>query len=91
MKKIVLLSTFIGLTLNSNAQAIDRSVIGSNGTYLTHPNAQVSFTLGETAIQYLSASGAIVRQGFQQNNNNTTGIKNYNNLGAKLNISQSFQ
>jgi hypothetical protein len=85
--KIIFLTAMgiIGYSLTM-AQGIDRHVIASGGGTVATPSAQVSFTIGETAIQYLSASGASLSQGFQQNWENSTGIRDINRIDATLRI-----
>lgn len=66
------------------AQSIDRHVIASGGSFITTGTASISFTIGETAIQYLSASGASLSQGFQQSNSNSTGIHTIHPIDAAI-------
>jgi hypothetical protein len=66
------------------AQSKDRDVVASGGVYATNSMAQLSFTIGETAIQYLSASGASLSQGFQQGNSAGTAIHNINGIDATI-------
>jgi len=69
MKTIIFCIVAICSIAGAQAQSKDRDVIASTGGYVTTPSVQVSFTLGETAIQFLNASGASISQGFQQPNN----------------------
>lgn len=70
----------------AQAQSKDRQVIASGGGFVTKPTVQVSFTVGEMAIQYLSASGASLCQGFQQANNAAASIGNINHIDAQVSV-----
>lgn len=86
MKHILLITLGIfGLSF-AQAQSIDRQVIAVGGGFTTTPTAQVSYTVGETAIQYLSVSGASLSQGFQQAGTTTTAIGKVRRVDAQLNI-----
>lgn len=75
------MSNYIG-----RAQSIDRQVLAGGGGQANTATIQLNFTIGETAIQYLSTSGISLSQGFQQTAGNTTGMRNTNKTGAQLSI-----
>ena len=74
MKNILLIVLCISCFATVQAQGIDRQVLASGGSFASAGGASISFTVGETAIQYLSASGASISQGFQQAGSSSTGI-----------------
>lgn len=82
MKNILFLALLIFTASSVNAQSKDRQVISSGGTFVSTPTAIVSYTVGETAIQYLSAPGASLSQGFQQASNAGASIEGFKNLDA---------
>ncbi len=86
MKKISLIVLVLVGDYLCQAQSIDRKVIASGGGVVSTPAVQLSFTIGETAIQYLSASGMSLCQGFQQVGANPTSIHKVNRMGAQLSI-----
>lgn len=86
MKNIILITISLFAGYMAQAQSIDRKVIASTGGYVSTPTVQVSFTIGEMAVQHLSTAGASLSQGFQQGNESTTGIRNVNNIDAKLTV-----
>ena len=63
--KLLLLSTILLSTFNTNAQSIERSVIASGGASVTSP-LQIDYTIGEIATQTVSITNKIFTQGFQQ-------------------------
>lgn len=84
MKKIFYIAMAVLITSFAQAQTKDRQVVASGGAFVTTPTVQVSFTVGQTAIQYLSASGASLSQGFQQANNAGSSIGNVNHIDAQV-------
>ena len=54
--------TLLGMTFQSSAQSLSRSVIGSAGS----TNPQLSYTVGETVIETGASGLFILTQGFQQ-------------------------
>ena len=66
MRKFCLGVILIALAMNLSAQKISNKVIPSGGGILTSNAHQISFTIGETLIPTLSASGFMITQGFQQ-------------------------
>lgn len=84
MKNILFLALLIFAASSVNAQSKDRQVISSGGTFVNTPTAIVSYTVGEIAIQYLTAAGASLSQGFQQANNWGTSIKTANSIEATI-------
>lgn len=57
-----------------SAQSLERQVIGSAGDYATGGNVSLSYTVGETATATLSGGNLILTQGFQQPDDQMTGI-----------------
>lgn len=84
MKKILFAAIAVWSTSYAQAQTKDRQVIASGGAFVTTPTVQLSFTVGETAIQYLSASSASASQGFQQASNAGASIGNVNHIDAQV-------
>ncbi len=82
MKKILYTAIIVLSTSFAQAQTKDRQVVASGGAFATTPTAIVSYTVGETAIQFLSASGASLSQGFQQASNAGTSIEGVKSLDA---------
>lgn len=86
MKRIFLIAIALLGAKYAPAQNIDRQVISSGGNYVSAGGAQVSYTIGETAIQYLSSAGASLSQGFQQSDENSTTIRNTQKQDAVLTL-----
>jgi len=84
MKNIFFIAWLIYVSLSAQAQNIDRQVLAGNGGYVITGTAQLSFTLGETAIQYLSTSGVSLSQGFQQTNNSSASINPSSSIHAQI-------
>ncbi len=82
MKKIFFVAMAMLSAAIAQAQTKDRDVIASSGRFVSTPTVQVSYTVGETAIQYLSATGASLSQGFQQTNNVGSSIVGVKSLDA---------
>ena len=82
MKNLLFIALAIFSASMANAQSKDRQVIANAGGYITTPTAIVSYTLGETAINYLSNPGASLSQGFQQASNAGASIEGFKNLDA---------
>lgn len=74
MKKINLAIASILLINSVNAQDIDRQVVANSGGFTTTSTVQLSYTLGETVIEYSSTPEAILSQGFQQENAETVSL-----------------
>ncbi|HLP51246.1 MAG TPA: T9SS type A sorting domain-containing protein [Chitinophagales bacterium] len=75
MKKIYLLAVVLCTALLSNAQMLTPTVIASTGGFSSNANGSLSYTVGEmTMVQTFSANGNILTQGFQQPNDNITGL-----------------
>lgn len=75
MKNVYL--TFIALTVSlmAGAQSLSPTVISSTGGFSSNANGSLSYTVGEmTMVQTFSANGNILTQGFQQPNENVTGL-----------------
>ena len=70
-------STFLALAvcLMAGAQSLSPTVISSTGGFSSNANGSLSYTVGEmTMVQTFSANGNILTQGFQQPNENVTGL-----------------
>jgi hypothetical protein len=66
MKKIIIVYTLLAIACTANAQTISRKVVSSAGGTLNGGGGLLTFSIGETFIPSLSASGAMITQGFQQ-------------------------
>lgn len=65
MKK-QLIFLFLICTAAVQAQSLDRQVVASAGGYQENATLSLSYTLGELAVQTLTAGNLILTQGFQQ-------------------------
>ncbi len=75
MKKIYLLLSVAFTALGLNAQMLTPTTIASTGGFSSNANGSLSYTVGEmTMVQTFTASGNILTQGFQQPNDNITGL-----------------
>lgn len=75
MKKIYLLAVVALSAMFANAQMLTPTVIASTGGFSSNANGSLSYTVGEmTMVQTFSANGNILTQGFQQPNDNITGL-----------------
>ena len=75
MNKIYSLFLLVFATGGLNAQMLTPTVISSTGGYSSNANGSLSYTVGEmTMVQTFSANGHILTQGFQQPNDNVTGL-----------------
>nr|MBK9651129.1 T9SS type A sorting domain-containing protein [Bacteroidota bacterium] len=69
MKRIITsIAISVCLAQHSNAQTIQRSVIGSAGTTATTGSVSISSTVGETITSKLTSGNGSIKQGFQQGN-----------------------
>ncbi|HRC33067.1 MAG TPA: T9SS type A sorting domain-containing protein [Bacteroidia bacterium] len=68
MKKINLIFILFVSAFTSNAQTIQRSVIGSAGGTTTAGSITLSSTVGETFTNKLTTANGSIKQGFQQGN-----------------------
>lgn len=75
MKKQIILSLAFALPLAVSAQSADRQVIGSSGSSYSGTTLQADYTAGESITISGSSGSFSVHQGFQQNDANTSGIK----------------
>ncbi|HOZ51657.1 MAG TPA: dockerin type I domain-containing protein [Chitinophagaceae bacterium] len=66
MKKLSILFIILFFAIQTDAQSIHRSVIGSAGNVSISGNLELSSTIGETFTQTLSSSTHKITQGFQQ-------------------------
>ena len=64
---IIILCAFVIGKINTEAQSIQRSVIGSAGKVTTGGAYKLSYTVGEVITKKVSAGGLTINQGFQQN------------------------
>jgi hypothetical protein len=75
MKKIYLVAVVVLSAMFANAQMLTPTVIASTGGFSSNANGSLSYTVGEmTMVQTFSANGNILTQGFQQPNDNITGL-----------------
>lgn len=76
MKKFYFTLIAIAAAFIGNAQMLTPTVISSTGGFSTNGgNGSLSYTVGEmTMVETFSANGNILTQGFQQPNDNMTGI-----------------
>ena len=68
MKKLLLLFIAFFVLGYSNAQSLDRIVIGSMGDYFWSPTVSVEWTIGEVMSETYSTSNIFLTQGFHQPN-----------------------
>jgi hypothetical protein len=85
MKKLVLLG-FLLLPFITFSQNINRSVIGTAGTYSENGNISLSWTLGESVIKTRSTEGLILNQGFQQGNLSVTTLSEREEMDFMMEI-----
>lgn len=75
MKNFALLFIACVAAYGVNAQSLAPSVIASSGGYSSNGTNSLSYTIGEMSmIQTFSNSNNILTQGFQQPNDNVTGL-----------------
>lgn len=75
MKKIFLAFSVVLCAFTMSAQMLTPTVIASTGGFSSNANGSLSYTVGEmTMVQTFSANGNILTQGFQQPNDNVTGL-----------------
>ena len=75
MRKLLLTIATAVAPFIMNAQMLTPTVISSTGGYSSNANNSLSYTVGEmTMVQTFSANGNILTQGFQQPNDNVTGL-----------------
>jgi hypothetical protein len=74
MKKI-LLGTVLMISGMSHSQSASPDVIASAGAHFAIPSMQMSWTLGETVTQTVSAGSTTFTQGFQQANISLIGVE----------------
>jgi hypothetical protein len=75
MKQKILLILALILSVDVNAQSLERQVLGASGSSYSGASMQVDYTVGEAATITGTAGSFTVSQGFQQNPANTTAIK----------------
>ncbi len=86
MKKTVLIIVAVCSASIVQAQSKDREVVASGGGYSTTTGAQVSFTIGESVIQYHAQPAASLSQGFQQPDNNATSVFHVRGMAVKVSV-----
>ncbi len=75
MKNTLLFLFVIAAPFVATAQMLTPTVISSTGGFSSNANGSLSYTVGEmTMVQTFSANGNILTQGFQQPNDNVTGL-----------------
>ncbi len=75
MRKLLLILATAVAPFVMNAQMLTPTVIASTGGFSSNANGSLSYTVGEmTMVQTFSANGNILTQGFQQPNDNITGL-----------------
>ncbi len=75
MNKLLLSIALVVFASVANAQMLTPTVIASTGGFSSNANGSLSYTVGEmTMVQTFSANGNILTQGFQQPNDNITGL-----------------
>ena len=75
MKKFSFLALIAFLSIAAKAQMLTPTVIASTGGFASNANGSLSYTVGEmTMVQTFTANGNILTQGFQQPNDNVTGL-----------------
>jgi hypothetical protein len=84
MKKTLLIACCVRCITIAQAQSIDRQVVANGGSFASNSSASVSYTVGEMAIQYVSASSASLSQGFQQTGGNNTDIHTIQPIDATI-------
>ena len=75
MKKIILIIAALIFGTFVYAQSVAPEVIASAGEHFTNANAQLSFTIGETIIETVTATNSIITQGFHQSTDSIIGIE----------------
>lgn len=75
MKKLFALGfTILGMGIASQAQSLERQVIGSAGGYEEEAGYSLSFTVGEPVVETAISGSLVLTQGFQQPDNISVGI-----------------
>ena len=74
MKKI-LLGTVLMISGMSHSQSASPDVIATAGAHFAIPSMQMSWTLGETVTQTVSAGSSTFTQGFHQSNISLIGVE----------------
>ena len=75
MKKIYLTGLVLVATFITQAQSLSPTVISSTGGFSSNTNGSLSYTVGEmTMVETFTGGGNILTQGFQQPNDNVTGL-----------------
>ncbi len=75
MRKLLLILATAAVPFVMKAQMLTPTVIASTGGFSSNANGSLSYTVGEmTMVQTFSNSNNILTQGFQQPNDNVTGL-----------------
>jgi len=85
MKKIIYTALLLSPLLGQ-AQDLDQKVIGTAGNYSETGTASLSWTIGETVVETVSAGAATLTQGFQQGSLFVTTIINETEMGYKVKV-----
>src|SRR5947209_5264014 len=76
MKNILVITfTFLLLAATTKAQKLERSVVANGGDFFSNSSSSLSWTLGETAVAFLTgSSGNTLSEGFQQAYSTVTSV-----------------
>ncbi|MBO6516031.1 MAG: T9SS type A sorting domain-containing protein [Bacteroidia bacterium] len=66
MKTILLAVCGLLLVTYTNAQSLDRSVVSTSGGEMSSSSTTLEYTIGETIVGDMSASGTMLTNGFNQ-------------------------
>ncbi|MBI5540743.1 MAG: T9SS type A sorting domain-containing protein [Bacteroidia bacterium] len=78
--KLILISTFLGISQYLNAQ----EVVSSGGDFHKTPSGSVSYTIGEPVIETYTNSSNVLTQGFNQTKLTVTEVSTLNNLNIEV-------
>lgn len=85
MKKIITFAV-AALPVLACAQSITPEVVASAGDHYENGNVQLSWTLGEVAVQTLDNGTNIITEGFHQNDITITSIEEISELEMDVNV-----
>lgn len=66
MKKIILLTCFVGTAYFGFSQTISHAVLGATGTTMSNSSGQLTVSLGETSIKLYQSTNQMLSEGFIQ-------------------------
>ncbi len=75
MKALLMIILFLGFLIQSQAQYRMQSLVASSGDYFKLNSYQISWSLGEIAIETYTSDNLIVTQGFHQPEGKIVGIQ----------------